>query len=106
GDGSLGESVDSGEAAGVGEVFDYGSTFVKYGDVLLSRYHGGAASSFFNPSPRGLIVQYSTTLCGFSRVNTIVSPLGSKIGATSWPELSFVNWRNNFPSSRYRYRWE
>src|SRR6266566_1385611 len=79
-----------------------GSMFVKYGELFACVYQSGAASSFFKCVPRGSMLHNSCTSFGFSRVKTIMPPSSAKIGPESRPELSFVNCRSSFPSSRYK----
>src|SRR4029078_4981142 len=102
----MADGDSSGEAERLDEADSSGSTLVKYGEPSGASYQFGAASSFFNVLPRGSTLQDSRTLLDFSRVKTIMPPSGAKTGAESCPESSFVNCRSNFPSSRYRQRWE
>src|SRR5438132_6387294 len=99
---ALGDADSSGEADELEDADSSGSTFVKYGELFTATYQSGAASNFFNALPSGSMLQNSRALFDFSRVKTIVPPSGAKIGAESCPELSFVNCRSTFPSSRNR----
>src|SRR6266487_2687447 len=99
---AVGDTDSSGAGDELGDVDSSGSTFVKYGELFAATYQSGAASNFFNALPSGSTLQNSRTLFGFSRVKTMFAPSGAKIGAESCPELSFVNCRSSFPSSRNR----
>ncbi|HEX4638227.1 MAG TPA: hypothetical protein VH170_01940 [Chthoniobacterales bacterium] len=91
-------------AEGVGDSLSLvESRFVKYGEVFVFSYHSGAASSLAAAAPSGCTLQNSNVLPSFSRVKTMLSPSGAKIGSTSWPGPSLVSWRRNFPSSLYKY---
>src|SRR5436853_7931692 len=78
------------------------SALVRYGYSFAATYQSGAIFIFFNPLPSGSMLQNSRLLLDFSRVKTMLLPSGAKIGAESCPELSFVNCRTSFPSSRNR----
>src|SRR5207302_10926128 len=102
----LGEADSVGEVVAAAEAPSSGSTFVKYGELFAPAYQSGATSNFFKCVPCGSMLQNSRTSFGFSRVKTITLPSGAKIGPESCPELSFVNWRKSFSSSRYKYKCE
>src|SRR4030095_11249304 len=99
---AVGDADSSGETDGLEDADSSDSTFVKYGALFAEVYQPGAASSFFTALPNGSPLQNSRALLDFSRVKTITLPSGAKIGAESCPELSFVNCRSSFPSSRNR----